>query len=82
MKFFLKSKTMQGVWLGLVTAIMGYCGIDITSEYLSAAVNEIIALYPIIVPVISAIYASYGRMKAKEGLTIKWKGGKDETVSN
>ena len=70
-KFFLKSKTIQGLILMALGGVLRSFGVEVSNESLSVAQTELISLYPEIIEFIGLIWAGYGRFKASGGVTFK-----------
>lgn len=74
-KFFLKSKTIQGLLITLLGIVFRASGVDVTDGTLTVIQTEFVNnLYPVIMQLIGLLYAAYGRVKASGGITFK--GGK------
>lgn len=64
MKFFVKSKTLQGISVLLIFALKEVFDLDVTENEAELWVGALIM-------VLSGIYAVYGRIVAKDALTVK-----------
>ena len=73
-KFFLKSKTVQGLILMVIGIILRATGVGISDETLATAQLELMGLYPELMEFIGLVWASYGRVKATGAITLT--GGK------
>lgn len=71
MKFFLKSKTIQGIILAGIGSLLRGFGVEVSNESLGVAQLEIINLFPELMEFIGLVLAGYGRVKASGGIAFK-----------
>ena len=70
-KFFLKSRTFQGLIITFIGMVLQVFGVETERVVVETAWQELLQIYPTIIEVVGLIYAGFGRVKSSGKIQFK-----------